>query len=182
MTKKEMTEIFGLLLLAYPNAEAFKGGVKKLAPTIELWCSCLPEVDFTIGQQAAYHICRENKYPPTISEFREMVERIENHMRSLIGAEWRILVSNMDDLGMTPQEAVEACGSLLTILAVKRMGGPDKLVKDPNSKSRFPSLRYDYMGFEAAFRMVLTEGNGRAEITLMPLQKAEGDKPNVRDL
>lgn len=46
MTHKEMTEIFAVLLLAYPNAEIFKGGIKKLAPTINLWVTCLPDVDF----------------------------------------------------------------------------------------------------------------------------------------
>lgn len=41
MTKKEMTELFGVMLLAWPNAEMFKGGVAKLGPTIELWTACL---------------------------------------------------------------------------------------------------------------------------------------------
>lgn len=41
MTKKEMTELFSVMLLAWPNAEMFKGGVAKLGPTIELWTACL---------------------------------------------------------------------------------------------------------------------------------------------
>lgn len=50
MTRKEMTEIFSVMLLAWPNAEMFKGGVQKLGPTIELWTACLPDVDFWQGQ------------------------------------------------------------------------------------------------------------------------------------
>lgn len=46
MTKKEMTELFSVMLLAWPNAEMFKGGVAKLGPTIELWTACLTDVDF----------------------------------------------------------------------------------------------------------------------------------------
>ena len=30
MTHKEMSEIFAVMLLAYPNAEVFKGGIAKL--------------------------------------------------------------------------------------------------------------------------------------------------------
>lgn len=50
MTKKEMSEIFAVLLLAYPNAETFKGGIQKLGPTISLWATCLQDVDFWTGQ------------------------------------------------------------------------------------------------------------------------------------
>lgn len=32
MTHKEMSEIFAVMLLAYPNAEVFKGGIAKLGP------------------------------------------------------------------------------------------------------------------------------------------------------
>lgn len=71
MTKKEMTEIFSVMLLAWPNAEMFKGGVAKLGPTIELWTDCLSDVDFWLGQQAVIRLCRECKFPPSIAEFKE---------------------------------------------------------------------------------------------------------------
>ena len=45
MTHKEMSEIFAVMLLAYPNAEVFKGGIAKLGPTINLWVTCLPEIE-----------------------------------------------------------------------------------------------------------------------------------------
>ena len=73
MTQKEMTELFAIMLLAYPNAEIFKGGIQKLAPTIELWTRCLPEVDYWTGQHAVLKLCRECKYPPTIAAFKEKV-------------------------------------------------------------------------------------------------------------
>ena len=70
MTNKEMSELFSVMMLAWPNAEMFKGGVAKLAPTIKLWTSCLPEIDFWTGQQALIKLCRVCKYPPTIAEFK----------------------------------------------------------------------------------------------------------------
>ena len=75
MTRAEMTEIFAVLMLAYPNAEMFKAPSKqalmeKLAPTITLWATCLADVDFWTGQQAAVRVCRVCKFPPTIAEFR----------------------------------------------------------------------------------------------------------------
>ena len=84
MTQKEMTEIFGIMLLAYPNAETFKGGIQKLLPTINLWCACLPEVDFWIGQQAVIKLCRECKYPPTIAEFREKADAVKSEDRKSV--------------------------------------------------------------------------------------------------
>ena len=56
MTHKEMSEIFAVMLLAYPNAEVFKGGIAKLGPTINLWVTCLPEIDFWTGQQAVVEV------------------------------------------------------------------------------------------------------------------------------
>lgn len=82
MTKKEMSEIFAVMLLAYPNAEIFKGGIQKLAPTIQLWVSCLPDVDFWEGQQAVYSLVRECKFPPTIAEFREKVDFVRKKTES----------------------------------------------------------------------------------------------------
>ena len=61
MTHKEMSEIFAVMLLAYPNAEVFKGGIAKLGPTINLWVTCLPEIDFWTGQQAVVKLVRECK-------------------------------------------------------------------------------------------------------------------------
>ena len=67
MEGKEMTELFLVMLLAWPNAEAFKGGIPKLTPPIKLWTSCTADVDFWTGQQAVIHLCQHCKFPPTIA-------------------------------------------------------------------------------------------------------------------
>ena len=70
MTRKEMTEIFSVLMLAYPRAEMFNGGIEKRGPTITLWARCMEDIDFWTGQQAVFRVCKECAFPPTIAEFR----------------------------------------------------------------------------------------------------------------
>lgn len=91
MTKKEMTELFGVMLLAWPNAEMFKGGVAKLGPTIELWTACLTDVDFWLGQQAVIRLCRECKFPPSIAEFKEKADAVKQEIDSHISLQWNQL-------------------------------------------------------------------------------------------
>ena len=103
MTKKEMTEIFSVMLLAWPNAEMFKGGVAKLGPTIELWTACLSDVDFWLGQQAVIRLCRECKFPPSIAEFKEKADNVQQEIRSRIDLDWNdIKFSRL--LDKAPQE------------------------------------------------------------------------------
>ena len=93
MTHKEMSEIFAVMLLAYPNAEVFKGGIAKLGPTINLWVTCLPEIDFWTGQQAVVKLVRECKFPPTIAEFKEKAEKVQAEVRARIDQAWNYLSS-----------------------------------------------------------------------------------------
>lgn len=83
MTSKEMTELFAVMLLAWPNAETFKGGIAKLAPTIKLWTACTADVDFWTGQQAVMRLCKSCKFPPTIAEFRDQVENVNGDIKRL---------------------------------------------------------------------------------------------------
>ena len=96
MTHKEMSEIFAVMLLAYPNAEVFKGGIAKLGPTINLWVTCLPEIDFWTGQQAVVKLVRECKFPPTIAEFKEKAEKVQAEVRARIDQAWNYLKLDMD--------------------------------------------------------------------------------------
>ena len=95
MTHKEMSEIFAVMLLAYPNAEVFKGGIAKLGPTINLWVTCLPEIDFWTGQQAVVKLVRECKFPPTIAEFKEKAEKVQAEVRARIDQAWNYLKLDM---------------------------------------------------------------------------------------
>ena len=84
MTNKEMTELFSVMLLAWPQAEMFKGGITKLGPTIELWTTCTRDIDFWTGQQAVVLLCKTSKFPPTIAEFRQQAEAVETKISGCI--------------------------------------------------------------------------------------------------
>lgn len=146
MTQKEMTEIFSLLLLAYPNAEMFKGGVGKLKPTIELWTAALPDVDFQTGQQAVIRFIRTSRYPPTIAEFRENAEAVKRELEGRSGEAWANLKMLMNGMGMSPAEAVARSPEFVRQV-VRNMGGPEKLIR------RFEdgTEAYAYYEFQDAF-------------------------------
>ncbi len=148
MTLKEVSEIFGLLLLAYPNAELFKGGKEKLKPTIELWTAALPDVDFWTGKQAAIRYIRNSKFPPTIAEFRENAEAVNQELEGRSREAWANLKMLMTCLGLSPAEAVghESTPEFVRQV-VKGMGGPEALIR------RFPDGTevYAYYEFQEAF-------------------------------
>ena len=136
MTNKEMSELFSVMMLAWPNAEMFKGGVAKLAPTIKLWTSCLPEIDFWTGQQALIKLCRVCKYPPTIADF----------------------IRNADYFGGSLEawyaELPPGCPEKLVIA---RMGGPQELIETHTGGDgkQFSMWRWDRL--EAEYRSLLRE-------------------------
>lgn len=158
MTKKEMSEIFGILLLAYPNAEVFKGGLQKLDPTISLWCACLPDVEFWIGKQAAIKLCRECKFPPTIAEFLDKANTVKAEVQARIDGEWELLRSGMKIAGLSAEEALARAGNL-TKAAVAVMGGADHLmvtaVHEYGDGRKVPYERFNYEGFRAACEQIL---------------------------
>lgn len=85
MTRAEMTEIFSVFMLAWPNAETFRASSKeelaaKLGPTITLWAACLRDVDYWTAQKATVKLCQSCKFPPTIAEMREAVDAVNREI------------------------------------------------------------------------------------------------------
>lgn len=157
MTEAEMTKVFAALLLAFPNAEMFKGGIKKLGPTIALWTASLPEVDYWTAEYAVLGICRECKFPPTIAEFKAQAEKVRSTVEREIDNEWNF-IRLLINIGK-PLETVYANASPKSKAAIERMGGPDKLmVKELHTlgngtKSEF--LAYNYRGFREAYWQIV---------------------------
>lgn len=81
MTEKQMTELFAVMMLAWPGAEMFRGGIQKLGPMIELWASRTKDIDFWIGQQAVGRLCDTSRFPPSIAEFREQAASVKRDIR-----------------------------------------------------------------------------------------------------
>lgn len=171
MTAKEMSEIFAVMLLAYPNAEIFKGGLAKLEPTVNLWVAALPDVDFWTGQQAVMKLVRECKFPPTIAEFKEKADSIKAEKNSLINSRWTMLKLRMDQVGIA--EAVEEIPTESRERQVIRlMGGPEKLVV--TSEHLFgdgrvvPYEHYNYDGYKQAWETLLSKESALASGTKRP--------------
>lgn len=100
MSVAEILRLFSLLLLAYPNAEMFKGDIKKLKPTALLWSNCLQDIDFWLGKKAAMKLICESKYPPTIAAFREKAEEIRRENDACIRFQWNYFRQLTDLYGM----------------------------------------------------------------------------------
>ena len=161
MTHKEMSEIFAVMLLAYPNAEVFKGGIAKLGPTINLWVTCLPEIDFWTGQQAVVKLVRECKFPPTIAEFKEKAEKVQAEVRARIDQAWNDLKLDMD-LGKTPEEAVARLSEGTDIRRViEAMGGPSRLIAIGERTFGDGTVKtyeyYNYDGFKSAYETIIRQ-------------------------
>ena len=116
MTRAEVTEIFAVLMMAYPNAEMFKAPDKdslkaKLAPTITLWTTCLRDIDFWAAQQAVIRVCQTCKFPPTIAEMREAAEaaRSELQLARLAG---RTKEQALEGMPTRTQKVIEAMGGI----------------------------------------------------------------------
>ena len=85
MTRAEMTEIFSVFMLAWPNAETFRASSKeelaaKLGPTITLWTASLRDVDYWTAQKATVKLCQSCKFLPSIAEMREAVEAVNREI------------------------------------------------------------------------------------------------------
>ena len=161
MTRKEMSEIFAVMLLAYPNAEVFKGGIAKLGPTINLWVTCLPEIDFWTGQQAVVKLVRECKFPPTIAEFKEKAEAVQAEVRARIGRAWDAFKLQAN-LGKTPQEFFAGLpADSNTRRAIEMIGGPDRLIitEEHTFGDGHKEMveRYNYYEFTEAYAKVLRQ-------------------------
>ena len=107
MTKTEMTELFAVMSLAWPNAEMFKNGVGKLGPTIALWTACLADLDYATAQKAMVKLCRECKFPPAIAELREASDKVNAEIRGEAEMAYlhvRNAVRLMDTTGQTMED------------------------------------------------------------------------------
>lgn len=156
-----MTEIFSVMLLAWPNAEMFKGGVAKLGPTIELWTACLSDVDFWLGQQAVIRLCRECKFPPSIAEFKEKAEAVTSEVKERIDVAWNHLKFSLDE--KPPEEVYATLPEGETKAVIAAMGGPAKLIV--HSEHHYGSGRiepydyYDYSGFFTEYKQLLRQAS-----------------------
>lgn len=92
MTRAQMAELFGVMALAWPQAEMFRGGLDNLGPTITLWTKCTADVDFQLGQIAMFQLCQSSKFPPTIAEFRQAIGNVVSSLENEAFQRWNMLM------------------------------------------------------------------------------------------
>lgn len=138
-----------------------RAGIAKLGPTINLWVTCLPEIDFWTGQQAVVKLVRECKFPPTIAEFKEKAEKVQAEVRARIDQAWNYLKLDMD-LGKTPEEAVARLPEGTDIRRViEAMGGPSRLIATGERTFGDGTVKtyeyYNYDGFKSAYETIIRQ-------------------------
>ena len=113
----EMSELFALMMLAWPNAPMFQP--KQMEATVRLWTVCLPNMEFLTGQAAVIQLCRTCKFPPSIAEMRETEEEIRKEIKSEIHNAVLSLRNGRLRLGKTRPDRIEK--------AIARIGGEERL-------------------------------------------------------
>lgn len=154
MTVLEMTEIFSAMLLAWPNAEMFKGGISQLEPTIKFWAVCTAPMDYWTGQQAIIRLCRTHKFPPTIAEFREQAEAVSKDVRALISRTIQEIRGAELMYGTLPAFYAALPQGNFTKAVIDAIGGPDALVLTFNRDGKTTSM-WNIHGIENACRTVI---------------------------
>ena len=173
MTNKEMSELFAVMMLAWPNAEMFKGGTAKLAPTIKLWTSCLPEIDFWTGQQVLIKLCRVCKFPPTIAEFKEQAEVLNKEIDSAVNdMMWELRSASMMHGSLDAWYASLPEGSIKKAV-VARMGGPQGLYETHIDNEGKPFSFWRWGALETEYRALLREKKTLpgGSVTALPAKK-----------
>lgn len=156
MTKREMTEIFSAMMLAWPNAEMFKGGVQKLGPTIMFWAKATADVDIWTAEQAVVRLSRECKFPPSIAEFVAESQKVRQEVQSQIDANWEFLRKALD----RGAEGIEQIPlSAVARQTVAELGGLSSLVVQrvdvyPNGEKK-TRTGYDYERFARTYSELL---------------------------
>lgn len=113
----EMSELFALMMLAWPNAPMFQP--KQMEATVRLWTVCLPDMEFLTGQAAVIQLCRTRKFPPSIAEMGETEEGIRKGIEDEIHNAVLSLRNGRRYFSNTRPDRIEK--------AIARMGGEGRL-------------------------------------------------------
>lgn len=155
MDGKEMTKLFSVMLLAWPNAEAFKGGIPSLTPTIKLWTSSAADVDFWTGQQAVIRLFQHCKFPPTIAEFREQVDNVNRDIKQLTDRAFLEIRNAEAMYGSFSAFYAKLPPGNFTRAVIDTVGGIGALTRTWTDNSGKKCSMWNLRGIEEASRMVI---------------------------
>lgn len=154
MTKKEMSELFSLMMMNgnWANAKMFCGSANELDGTISFWTQCLSDIDFWTGKKTVIRLVRECIYPPTIAEFREKATAVIDSYNAEIETALQEIKTMAIAFG-----SVEAVyqklpqGKIKSV--IKAMGGP-KMLEVPMAKG---AVRWNLEGFRSTYWALLKQ-------------------------
>lgn len=154
MTALEISEIFTIWALNWPNAEMFQGGVKMLDFRCKIFAEQLADVDYWDGLLGAARSLKTRKYAPNIAEFSEDITEAKRQVKNEIDSAYlnaRNSIVFFQDAG----ESVEQILSRLperTQTVIRVMGGIE--VFCPPDRPYF-----NMEGFERTYEMLLRKRN-----------------------
>ena len=154
MTTKEISEIFTIWALNWPNAELFQGGTKMLDFRCKIFAEHLSDVEYWDGLQGAAYSLKTRKFAPNIAEFREDIETAHGKILAEINEGYSALRSGYliaKSLGESPEDFITHLPQRSqTVLRV--MGGIEAF-----APSDSPTFNYD--GFKNTYMTLLRRRN-----------------------
>jgi len=91
MIKKETAKILGILTVAYPRFDNFKGDKLELA--VDLWTILLNDAPYNVVEIAVKKLILESPFPPVIADVRKKIAELTRHETITEMEAWAI-VSN----------------------------------------------------------------------------------------
>lgn len=154
MTPKEISEIFTIWALNWPNAELYQGGEQMLDLRCKIFAEHLSDVDYWDGLQGAAYSLKTRKFAPNIAEFREDIEMARRKIQGEINERYSALRNGYliaKRLGKPTDEFIKHLPRRTqTVLRV--MGGLEAFAP-PDS----PTFNYD--GFIQTYMTLLRKRN-----------------------
>lgn len=130
MTALEISEIFTVWAINWPNAEMFQGGVDMLNMRCKLFAQHFSDIDYWDGLCGAALSLETRKYAPNIAEFAEDIKAAKEKIRQEIDQAYlnaRSAILMAESFGEDPEQAIERLPARSkTVITV--MGGYDAFV------------------------------------------------------
>lgn len=157
MNKKEVSEIFSLWSLNWPSAEMFQGGAEVLNARITLFANRFKDVSYWYGRQGALVSIDTRKFPPSIAEYREDIDKVISDTKQKIDLLYEITMRDIRLAKSQGQPIESVINDMLPAAReiIDRMGGIKALVPE---NQPFPNAH----GFEEAYLCLQIEKDGSA--------------------
>ncbi|MFW6026793.1 MAG: replicative helicase loader/inhibitor [Candidatus Woesearchaeota archaeon] len=152
MNKEELLKIVSIIESCYPNrfgyAEKNKSDRQMF---LETWFAFLKDFPYKLAEIAIYKLAAESKYPPSIHDILEKIEKIKNPNRLNADKAWKLVENAVGRFGRhNPREAFDNLPPIV-VDTIKLFGGWDKVCnRDVNNS-------YSLTEFKNIFNSLMEE-------------------------